>query len=340
MKLPTDKVLLRMEHAASKYRLWAFARRRTEGPSCRQTSSKWWRSSTTRGVCCGICLERPRVVPAVRRARSRGCGAPARERAGSRAPAASTRCGSASTRGPVSRQDVEVLVHRPPEHLVLVSDHWPGGHVSIRLAGPAAGSTRSTSRSRSRTARGCPSPGCASGSARRSRSSTTTWPAAGDPLAQPPRPGREEPVPAGRRADPHQGRRDRAGPAGPGGPAAERDLEVGRHDRRRVPARRPPAVPRRRTRCTTSSAPLTFADVDDAHRPARERAGRVRRAARPAGGADVPQPRRDGRVDGRLRQARRLGAAAEHRACPRTRSRTRCTPTGRPWCSPTTSSSR
>jgi acyl-CoA synthetase (AMP-forming)/AMP-acid ligase II/uncharacterized protein YndB with AHSA1/START domain len=35
--------------------------------------------------------------------------------------------------GPVARHDVEVLVHRPPEHLVLVSDRWPGGHVSIRL---------------------------------------------------------------------------------------------------------------------------------------------------------------------------------------------------------------
>jgi acyl-CoA synthetase (AMP-forming)/AMP-acid ligase II len=35
--------------------------------------------------------------------------------------------------GPVARHDVDVLVHRPPEHLVLVSDRWPGGHVSIRL---------------------------------------------------------------------------------------------------------------------------------------------------------------------------------------------------------------
>ncbi|MPZ79399.1 MAG: AMP-binding protein [Actinophytocola sp.] len=35
--------------------------------------------------------------------------------------------------GPVARHDVEVLVHRPPEHLVLVSDRWPGGHVAIRL---------------------------------------------------------------------------------------------------------------------------------------------------------------------------------------------------------------
>jgi acyl-coenzyme A synthetase/AMP-(fatty) acid ligase/uncharacterized protein YndB with AHSA1/START domain len=40
--------------------------------------------------------------------------------------------------GPVARHDVDVLVHRPPEHLVVVSDRWPGGHVSIRLtpAGP------------------------------------------------------------------------------------------------------------------------------------------------------------------------------------------------------------
>lgn len=36
--------------------------------------------------------------------------------------------------GPVVGHDVEVLVHRPPEHLVLVSDRWPGGHVSIRLS--------------------------------------------------------------------------------------------------------------------------------------------------------------------------------------------------------------
>ena len=35
--------------------------------------------------------------------------------------------------GPVARHDVDVLVHRPPEHVVLVSDRWPGGHVSIRL---------------------------------------------------------------------------------------------------------------------------------------------------------------------------------------------------------------
>jgi acyl-coenzyme A synthetase/AMP-(fatty) acid ligase/uncharacterized protein YndB with AHSA1/START domain len=35
--------------------------------------------------------------------------------------------------GPVACHDVEVLVHRSPEHLVLVSDQWPGGHVAIRL---------------------------------------------------------------------------------------------------------------------------------------------------------------------------------------------------------------
>jgi len=35
--------------------------------------------------------------------------------------------------GPVARHDVDVLVHRSPEHIVLVSDRWPGGHVSIRL---------------------------------------------------------------------------------------------------------------------------------------------------------------------------------------------------------------
>jgi len=35
--------------------------------------------------------------------------------------------------GPVYRNDVEILVHRPPEHLVMVSPHWPGGHVAIRL---------------------------------------------------------------------------------------------------------------------------------------------------------------------------------------------------------------
>ena len=35
--------------------------------------------------------------------------------------------------GSVARHDVDVLVHRSPEHLVLVSDRWPGGHVSVRL---------------------------------------------------------------------------------------------------------------------------------------------------------------------------------------------------------------
>ena len=37
-------------------------------------------------------------------------------------------------RGPVVRHEVEVLVNRPREHFVLVSDHWPGGHVSVRFA--------------------------------------------------------------------------------------------------------------------------------------------------------------------------------------------------------------
>ncbi|GAB3448306.1 AMP-binding protein [Actinophytocola sediminis] len=36
--------------------------------------------------------------------------------------------------GPVYRNDVEILVHRPPEHLVAVSPQWPGGHVAVRLA--------------------------------------------------------------------------------------------------------------------------------------------------------------------------------------------------------------
>ncbi|HEX2130941.1 MAG TPA: AMP-binding protein [Actinophytocola sp.] len=35
--------------------------------------------------------------------------------------------------GPVVRHDVEILVHRPPEHLVAVSRHWPRGHVAVRL---------------------------------------------------------------------------------------------------------------------------------------------------------------------------------------------------------------
>lgn len=35
--------------------------------------------------------------------------------------------------GPICRNDVEILVHRPPEHLVLVSRHWPDGHVTLRL---------------------------------------------------------------------------------------------------------------------------------------------------------------------------------------------------------------
>jgi acyl-CoA synthetase (AMP-forming)/AMP-acid ligase II len=37
-------------------------------------------------------------------------------------------------RGPVVRQEVEVLVNRPMEHFVIVSDRWPGGHVSLRFA--------------------------------------------------------------------------------------------------------------------------------------------------------------------------------------------------------------
>jgi acyl-CoA synthetase (AMP-forming)/AMP-acid ligase II len=35
--------------------------------------------------------------------------------------------------GAVCRNDVEVLIHRPPMHLVLVSRHWPDGHVTLRL---------------------------------------------------------------------------------------------------------------------------------------------------------------------------------------------------------------
>ncbi|MCT2581673.1 AMP-binding protein [Actinophytocola gossypii] len=35
--------------------------------------------------------------------------------------------------GPVARHDVEILVHRPPDHLVAVSRHWPRGHVAVRL---------------------------------------------------------------------------------------------------------------------------------------------------------------------------------------------------------------
>jgi acyl-CoA synthetase (AMP-forming)/AMP-acid ligase II len=37
-------------------------------------------------------------------------------------------------RGQVVRHEVEVLVNRTREHLVLVSDRWPGGHVSLRFA--------------------------------------------------------------------------------------------------------------------------------------------------------------------------------------------------------------
>lgn len=35
--------------------------------------------------------------------------------------------------GPVRRKDVEILVYRPYEYLVLVSRQWPGGHLLIRL---------------------------------------------------------------------------------------------------------------------------------------------------------------------------------------------------------------
>jgi acyl-CoA synthetase (AMP-forming)/AMP-acid ligase II/uncharacterized protein YndB with AHSA1/START domain len=35
--------------------------------------------------------------------------------------------------GPVARHQVEILVNRPGEHLVLVSDRWPGGHVSLKF---------------------------------------------------------------------------------------------------------------------------------------------------------------------------------------------------------------
>jgi acyl-CoA synthetase (AMP-forming)/AMP-acid ligase II/uncharacterized protein YndB with AHSA1/START domain len=36
-------------------------------------------------------------------------------------------------RGPVVRQEIEVLVNRPQEQFVIVSDRWPGGHVSFRF---------------------------------------------------------------------------------------------------------------------------------------------------------------------------------------------------------------
>jgi len=36
-------------------------------------------------------------------------------------------------RGPVVRHEVEVLVNRPKDHFVIVSDRWPGGHVSLRF---------------------------------------------------------------------------------------------------------------------------------------------------------------------------------------------------------------
>lgn len=39
-------------------------------------------------------------------------------------------------RGRVVRHEIDVLVHRRPEHLVLVSHHWADGHVAIRLGAP------------------------------------------------------------------------------------------------------------------------------------------------------------------------------------------------------------
>ncbi|MFL6124541.1 AMP-binding protein, partial [Actinophytocola sp.] len=36
-------------------------------------------------------------------------------------------------RGPVVRAQIEVLVNRPQEHFVIVSDRWPGGHLSLRF---------------------------------------------------------------------------------------------------------------------------------------------------------------------------------------------------------------
>ena len=77
-----------------------------------------------------------------------------------------------------------------------------------------------------------------------------------------------------------------------------------------------------------------------AQRPARERAERARRRRTRPDRADVPQPRRDGRVLRRRQQARRRPRSCSTRACPRPRSRT-CSPsTSRPPCSPTTSSRR
>src|SRR2546430_8496379 len=37
--------------------------------------------------------------------------------------------------------EVEVLVHRPAEHLVLVSPSWQGGHLSVRLERTHRGAT-------------------------------------------------------------------------------------------------------------------------------------------------------------------------------------------------------
>ncbi|GAB1510632.1 AMP-binding protein [Actinophytocola sp. KF-1] len=43
--------------------------------------------------------------------------------------------------GPVVRHRVEILVNRPHEHLVIVSDRWPGGHVSLKFAAVSPSST-------------------------------------------------------------------------------------------------------------------------------------------------------------------------------------------------------
>ncbi|MDQ3786198.1 MAG: AMP-binding protein [Actinomycetota bacterium] len=43
--------------------------------------------------------------------------------------------------GPVVRHQVEILVNRPQEHLVIVSDRWPGGHVSLKFAALSPSST-------------------------------------------------------------------------------------------------------------------------------------------------------------------------------------------------------
>ncbi|MGB3440102.1 MAG: AMP-binding protein [Actinophytocola sp.] len=45
-------------------------------------------------------------------------------------------------RGQVARHELEILVNRPQEHLVIVSDQWPGGHVSLRFAAVDRASTK------------------------------------------------------------------------------------------------------------------------------------------------------------------------------------------------------